>query len=111
MILIETNHAPHTIVTDNGKEFVASEFVDILDQYHMNQHKIHPYTPEENAKIERFWRTYDQAKIDYSTIYEVIDQYNRFWPHKCLYLINKKRMTLQEAWESMPKFDGTQTED
>ena len=84
MVLKETNHAPHTIVTVNGGEFVADDFVSILDQYHIKHLKIHPYTPEENAKIERFWRTYDQAKTDCSTIGDLIEQYNRFWPHKGL---------------------------
>ena len=108
LILIEANHVPHTIVTDNGKEFTANEFVDILNRYKIYQHKIHPYTPEENAKIERFWRTFDQAKTDDSSISEVIDQYYNFWPHKGLYQINKQKMTPQEAWESMPRYDGTQ---
>ena len=111
LVLIEANHVPHTIVTDNGKEFVANEFVDILNHYQIHHHKIHPYTPEENAKIERFWRTYDQAKTDESSIDEVIDQYNNFWPHKGLTLINKKKMTPQEAWDNMPKYDGSQSED
>ena len=110
-VVEETNHAPHTIVTDNGKEFVAHEFESILNQYHIKHHKTHPYTPEENAKIERFWRTLDQAKTDCSTIGEVVDQYNRFWPHKGLFMINKEKMTPQEAWDSMPKFDGSQSED
>ena len=111
LILVEANHVPHTIVTDNGKEFTANEFVDVLNRYKIYQHKIHPYTPEENAKIERFWRTFDQAKTDDSTISEVIDQYNNFWPHKGLHLSNNQKMTPQEAWESMPKYNGTQSEE
>ena len=111
LILKETNHTPHTIVTDNGKEFVAEEFVSILNQHHIKHFKTHPYTPEENAKIERFWRTYEQAKTNCSTISEIIEQYNLFWPHKGLYLINRKKMTPQEAWDSMPKYDGSQTEE
>ena len=110
MVLAETNHTPHTIVTDNGGEFVSYTFVSILDQYHIKHFKTHPYTPEENAKIECFWRTYEQAKTDYSTIGEIVEQYNRYWPHKGLYMINKKKMTPQEAWDSMPKFDGSQSE-
>ena len=109
-ILKQSLHTPHTIVTDNGGEFVA-DFERVLDRNQIKHYKTQPYSPEENAKIERFWRTYEQAKTDHSTIGDIVEQYNRFWPHKGLYMINKKKMTPQEAWDSMPKFDGSQKED
>ena len=108
-VIEETNQAPHTIVTDNGKEFVNEEFNNILNCFGVRHHRTHPYTPEENVKIERFWRTFDQANTENSTIGDVIHQYNNFWSHRSL-IINGKHVTPQEAWESIPKY-ANQSED
>ena len=102
VVIEETNQVTHTIVTDNGKKFVNEEFNNILSSYGVRHHQIHPYTAEENDKIERFWRTLDQVKTKNSSIGDVIYQYKNFWSHRSL-VENGKHLTPQEEWESIKK--------
>ena len=57
-VVIE-ERSPHTIVTDNGKEFVNEEFSNILNCFGVRHNRTHPYTPEENAKIHTHTQRYE----------------------------------------------------
>ena len=52
---LETNDPPKYVITDNGKEFISQDFVNVLNDYNIELLTNHPYTPEENGKCERFW--------------------------------------------------------
>jgi transposase InsO family protein len=74
---------PYQITIDNEIEFVGTTFQQILAESETLDHRTHPYSPEENGKIERFWETLE-ATIDYSQSYSLIDdvihEYNEIWP-------------------------------
>jgi transposase InsO family protein len=84
---LAANPRPYQITIDNGKEFVGTTFQQILAESETLDHRTHPYSPEENGKIERFWETLD-ATIDYSQSYSLIGdfihEYNEIWPHMAL---------------------------
>ena len=51
---------PQTI--DNRGEFIGESFQNVLKDYGIEQYRTHPYSPQENGKIERFWLTIERAK-------------------------------------------------
>jgi transposase InsO family protein len=46
---------PRALMTDNGAAMVAAETVEGLERLGIVHHTTLPYTPEQNAKQERFW--------------------------------------------------------
>lgn len=99
-----TNQKPHKLVTDNGKEFTGQKFTDVVKQHNIVQHFIKPRTPEENGKIERWWRNIECLK-SYFDIPLIIKLYNEVFIHSSLKKEYKRRMTPYHAFISLPKFD------
>lgn len=100
---------PKTLIIDNGKEFIAKCFVSALNLYGINKHNVHPYTPEENGQVERFWYTIERAKVRPlrgSYLESLIEQYNKFWVHGGLKEITQRNLTPNQAWDSMPHYIG-----
>lgn len=102
---------PKTIIIDNGKEFIGNDFVEVCQKNGISIHKVSPYTPEENGKIERFWETLERSKppgrrLREPYLSQIINEYNSFWNHSGLYEITKQRMTQNEAWSQMTFYNG-----
>jgi len=49
--------AKPTIISDNGKQFIAQDFKGLLRHHGMKHVKTAPYYPQSNGKIERFHKT------------------------------------------------------
>ena len=100
---------PKMITIDNGKEFIGKLFQNVLIVYGIKCFKTHPYTPEQNGKIERFWETLEKsAKHELSGKYleQIVSEYNSVWPHNSLHKLTGKAMTPLEAWNTMEKWNG-----
>lgn len=112
---LSKNLKPKMIIFDNGKEFVSEQFLRILNNNNIEYHRTHPYTPEENGKIERFWKTIEIAKkfpLRNPYLHWLIDQYNNNWSNESLEkLTNKSICTPEDAWNLMIKFDGQEDAD
>lgn len=107
-------HHPKTIIIDNGKEFTSQQFQKTLNNFSINDHRIHAYTPEENGKIERFWETLERSAthpLRGEYLDWIIDQYNRCWAHKGLKELTGEKITPNEAWEVMEHYTGQEDAD
>jgi hypothetical protein len=101
-----TNCKPYIIATDNGKEFTGSFFTQVLREHHIKHYTTHPYTPEENAKLERWWGTLEGAVINQQDLEMLVKEYNFNWPHKELQRMTGKKMTPADAWRSFKRYEG-----
>lgn len=102
---------PKTIIIDNGKEFVGKTFKNALKTRKIQCHCVTPYTPEENGKIERFWQTLENTKpkekrLRGEYLDSLIQEYNTVWHHHGLKEITNRDMTPEEAWQTMPNYEG-----
>ena len=66
--------------------------------------RIHAYTPQENGKIERWWKTIEHSAT--SPLVEpylsyIINEYNTKWEHCSLKELTGQPMTPEEAWCKM----------
>jgi len=89
---------PYMMTIDNGTEFIGEHFQNVLKKYGILCHRTHPYSPEENGKIERWWRTIDPCLRKGTSLQEIIYEYNHNWPHRALYDLTKKKTTPYFAW-------------
>ena len=48
---------PSTLLTDNGPEFIAKPFRELVNKYQLNHERSIPYRPESNGAVERLNRT------------------------------------------------------
>jgi transposase InsO family protein len=107
MECIETTQCkPYIIATDNGKEFTGNFFEEVLRKHHINHYYTHPYTPEENAKLERWWGTLEGAIIQQEDLELLVKEYNFNWAHKDLERMTGKKMTPAEAWKRFKRYEG-----
>lgn len=102
---------PKSMIIDNGKEFTGADFQKVLKNYGVKSHTITPYTPQENGKIERFWRTLEQSKPKEKRfrgkyLDDIINEYNTSWYHYGLKEITNQMMTPEYAWKTMEHYDG-----
>lgn len=102
---------PKTVISDNGKEFTGKDFQDKLKEYGVESHTTSPYTPEENGKVERFWRTIEQSKprdkrFRGQYLDMIISEYNTNWYHYGLKEITGQNMTPEHAWMTMEHYNG-----
>lgn len=58
---LETTNAQPAIVTDNGSQFTAAEFKDLVRRFSIEHIRIRTYHPESNGTVERFHRTTREA--------------------------------------------------
>ena len=56
--LVALHGCPSALRTDNGPEFTAQPLVDWCAEHGVAMHDIQPGTPDQNASIERFNRSY-----------------------------------------------------
>lgn len=102
---------PKMLTIDNGGEFVGDPFQTVLSVYGIEEFRTHPYTPQQNGKIERFWLTIERAKghdVPWSLqkINELVFEYNNSWSHRSLKKLTQRSTTPSEAWNSMVKYSG-----
>lgn len=98
---------PHGILTDNGTEFIGKDFEAVCQEFNIKHFKTHPYSPEENGKIERSWETLFKTNPGvnvFEFIPNVVSQYNRVWKHSALFKLFGEKLTPFEAWERGPKW-------
>jgi transposase InsO family protein len=110
MALIEcietTQCKPYIIATDNGKEFTGNCFEEVLQRFQIHHYYTHPYTPEENAKLERWWGTLEGAIIHQEDLELLVKEYNFNWVHKELERMTGTKLTLAEAWKRFKRYEG-----
>ena len=102
---------PKLIAIDNGGEFLGESFQNVLKEHGIEQYRTHPYTPQENEKIDRFWLIIERAKPSqepWSTerIRDIIHQYNYYWSHRSLKMLTGQSTTPYKAWTTMVKYTG-----
>lgn len=104
---------PKMITIDNGGEFIGEEFQSVLKERSIECFRTHPYTPEENGKVERFWLTLERARaegrqLDEGYIGSIITEYNDVWEHSGLREQLGFASTPSKAWNTMEKYNGQQ---
>jgi transposase InsO family protein len=78
---------PCVLGSDNGSEFVGAPFSNILSQYEGRQWRTTSHSPEQNGKMEHFWRPFDAARhgrYDVSLVGSIIFDENRKRCHRSL---------------------------
>jgi transposase InsO family protein len=61
---VEQTGATPAIVTDNGSQFTAAEFKDLVRRFGLEHIRIRTYHPESNGLVERFHRSTREALDD-----------------------------------------------
>lgn len=61
---LEVTGATPKLVTDNGSQFTAREFKDLVRRFSVEHIRIRTYHPESNGLVERFHRTTREALAD-----------------------------------------------
>ena len=102
---------PKMITIDNGGEFIGKEFQDVMNEKSIECFRTHPYTPEENGKVERFWLTLERARnegrqLDECYINAIINEYNDVWEHSGLREQLGFSSTPSKAWGTLEKYNG-----
>ncbi|WP_395168600.1 DDE-type integrase/transposase/recombinase [Piscirickettsia salmonis] len=67
----ESKGYPEVIRSDNGPEFISSDFTKWAEQHNILLHHIQPGKPAQNGFIERFNRTYRQDILDAHWFYSL----------------------------------------
>ena len=78
---------PFCIWSDNGSE-TKGDFEEFLTENEIQHVRTQAYCPQQNGKIERFWRIFEKLLKKYN-IDQAIDVYNNT-PHLSLPIINKQ---------------------
>lgn len=86
-------HARPVIQSDNGSGFISREFAQVLREHAVTHHRIQPHTPEQNAFVERLFRTLgerldahelDEADQARSATAEIVEWYNHTRLHSAI---------------------------
>ena len=79
---------PHTVVSDNGPQFIAQEFEEFLKQNNVEHIKSAVKHPASNGEVERFVQTFKQSmkksKNDSGNLHQKLDRFlmsYRVTPH------------------------------
>jgi transposase InsO family protein len=84
---LQHNPRPCIMASDNGEEFLGKGFKSVLDRYRIEPWHTKRCTPQQNGKIERFWRNIEDGRhgrCDQVQIQRIIDEYNNRWKHRAL---------------------------
>jgi transposase InsO family protein len=95
---------PCVLGTDNGGEFIGAAFQQVLLEYNVKFWHTAPRTPEQNGKIERFWRTLDKSRngsVDPRKIARIIDLYNHRWRHRALKMTPAQSREVSTHWAAV----------
>ena len=106
---IEEFGAPFCLWSDNGGENLG-EFHQYLVDNGIRHIRTRPHCPQQNGKIEKFWRTFEILNRN-NSIEQIIEIYNNT-PHIALpkVMVNQRQrpMTPKERFNQIAKYDGTQ---
>jgi transposase InsO family protein len=94
---------PCVLGSDNGGDFTSAAFTNLLSQYSVTPWRTTPYTPQPNGKMERFWRTLDNARNGScfeGTIAYIISQYNHTWEDKELDMTPEAARRVGASWRA-----------
>ncbi|MGH3040073.1 MAG: transposase [Gaiellaceae bacterium] len=81
------------IQSDNGSGFISREFAQVLREHAVTHHRIQPHTPQQNAFVERVFRTLGERLDEHelaevgqarSAIQEILDWYNHRRLHSAI---------------------------
>ena len=102
---------PKKITIDNGGEFIGEEFQQVLKENCIEDWRTTPHTPEQNGKVERFWRTLESARnkgrtLDIQYIQAIINEYNDVWEHSSLKSEQGMPSTPSKAWATIEHYNG-----
>jgi transposase InsO family protein len=78
---------PCVLGSDNGGEFIGDAFSSVLAEFGVFHWRTQPHTPEQNGKMERFWRTLENARegrFSEQLIADIVHEYNNKWIHRSL---------------------------
>lgn len=103
---LEKARKPHTITIDNGGEFIGKSFQDVLKNFNIIDHRTHPYTPQENGKIERWWLTLETHLTSLDNLDFIVGEYNNKWMHRGLFKLFKKKLTPSSVYNSEERWEG-----
>ncbi len=73
-----------SIRTDNGSQFIAKAFRELLEDNQMPHEYIHPGTPQENGHIESFHSTVEKnicKKYEFNSLQEAKETLKRFYDY------------------------------
>lgn len=78
----------------------------MLKKYSIIDHRTHPYTPQENGKIERWWWTLERkqnpkTELNEEYLSRLVKHYNNSWPNRSLKALLKKKSTPLMAWNEI----------
>lgn len=105
---------PFILTTDNGGEFCGDLMKFTLKLLEINHWRTKPYTPQQNGKIERWWRGLENLK-NYKDIDNFIRSYNEIIPKYHLQELANKylgmKISLNQAtpeyiYQNTPKFES-----
>lgn len=74
---------PYILTTDNGGEFCGELMEAVLKILNIKHWKTKPYTPQQNGKIERYWRGLEGLHT-YADMDNYIRSYNEILPKRIL---------------------------
>jgi transposase InsO family protein len=83
----QTAVPPCVLGSDNGGEFIGDTFSSVLAEFGVFYWWTQPHTPEQNGKMERFWRTLQNARngqISEQLIGDIVRECNNWWIHRSL---------------------------
>ena len=100
-VALRQTSPPARIVIDNGGEFTGTPFQEALAKHGIKDWRTLPYTPQQNGKMERWWKTYESGKGN-SHLQAVVHEYNYAWRHGGLHELTGKWMTPSDMWEAEP---------
>ena len=103
--LLARHCPPSRLVSDNGSEFIASSVQEILQHHDIIQYRIKPYTPQENGKMERWWRTIEDSIYNKEDLGPGIFQYNYIWYHSSLKHLYGRNTTPYESYSNDIKWN------
>jgi transposase InsO family protein len=95
---------PHMITIDNGGEFTGASFQAVLRQNGIRDWRTEPYTPQQNGKIERWWKTLEQGIVKRTEVERFIVEYNNIWSHRGLEKQTGRKWTPRAFWDAETKW-------
>ena len=100
---IRNGRAPGVIWTDCGSEF-RGQFETYLMENNIQHQTTEPNSPQQNGKIERFWRELEKNCDTINEIEPYIYEYNKT-PHWGLEKIGKRHFTPKEVYQKGPNWN------
>jgi transposase InsO family protein len=75
---LASNPVPQRITSDNGTEFIGRDFQAVALEYGLVHHRIHPRSPWENGKIERWWRTFEKSRLSGNSLQHIVKEHVKY---------------------------------